>query len=170
MLAWLVESGGENHGKVHLVSLSQNIFHHEKSHSSPPPLPTGKVMKTIWSIFSLPPTTVCHILAKEDTDFCRVDELQFYKRKLREVVGERESFPHAFPLSEPNRERATERVESWQRAFPLFFLHFQNLLLFNFHQLLTRERKAFSLKEFSFVFRGARSSHTEFLFVICCFK
>lgn len=138
-----------------------------------------KVMKTISSIFSLLSSAGCATHSSplpRTADFCRVDELRFYKRKLRgdnvvllEKNRERHrvflSHFHAFPLSELSGSSESEwKVGSFLCCFPKSsFIQFSSIA----HQ----RKESVLIKRLFLRLRGVRSSVTaKFLFVICCFK
>lgn len=130
-----------------------------------PTLPC-KVMKTISSIFSLLSSAGCATHSSplpRTADFCRVDELRFYKRKLRGdnvvlFVKNRErhrvflSHFHAFPLSELSASSESEwKVGSFLCCFPKSsFIQFSSLA----HQ----RKESVLIKRLFLRLRGVRSS------------
>lgn len=134
-----------------------------------PTLPC-KVMKTISSIFSLLSSAGCatHSSLRYPVQQTFVEWMSYdFTSASSEATmlccwwkteSAIEFSSRIFTLFLSQNSRPAARANGKLVAFSAAF---QNLLLFNFHHSLTRERKAFSLKDFSFVLEVYEARYSE---------
>lgn len=154
---------------------TEHFFHHEKSHSCHPPPPTFTPLSHVksWKQFrafslSSPALAVPHILLRYPVQQTFVEWMSYdFTSASSEATmlccwwkteSAIEFSSRIFTLFLSQNSRPAARANGKLAAFSAAF---QNLLLFNFHHSLTRERKAFSLKDFSFVLEVYEARYSE---------